>query len=447
MSTTTVYVSQARAIARAELRAQQRAAREAARRAKAIAEQEARYTRLVERRDGLTAELPDLVFAPEAFPRGISEDDARRWVSRQETALDDAIATARKVKAERLLRAEAWQVFHAAKEAMTAEIAVCRTLAAAADAAFQPPPVPAQPAAEADSGRVRAAVDACRAVLADLRRQRDLLERRVQTRTGVRAQAGAAVGAISAAHRVAEAGRQQEKDRSVAARQAIDAALSRHGLKSGELPEGLNGLIEVIVANGLDTLPATDWIGRHQARQTARSRARELAAQPPEVLDDPALGRRWTALSARLDAVVNGVMPWESALELAWQQLHKDAREAANRAYVQAQILAEAQKHGFQLSDADEDGLTVMELDGHDGYWVEVRDQTLPDGSVASVAELRAAEGTDPNRDARATEAACQAMHRMAGDQKTRRTVEEIDRTARVRRSRRPAKRRFTAQM
>jgi hypothetical protein len=447
MSTTTVYVQSAEEVELERLRAEQAAALAAAQRAAAVAAQQQRYMGLASELDAARAQLPDLGYTLPAFPSTDNPSEARRVVDAMQGELRAAIVEARAVLVERGRRQEAWHALHERRDAANAEISLCHTTATAAQTSFTPSVPPAMPETAAHSSQVFAAVQEYDRYLAGLRRQREDLEAQARTRAAVRAHAGTEVKAVSAIDKLDAWSRQQVDARIAKARSAIESALARYHFSRADLPSSLQAFISAVVDGGHDAQSATDWIGRHHARLTERAKAQALLKRPPEILDTPALAQGWLDLLQRLQAVIDGLLPWGAELELAWNQLHADSRAEASRAFLRARFLVQAQNQGFAVTDGAEDGLVVLDLKDLPGYWLEVRKEELEDGTVANVTELRADTNADPARDKAATEAVCKAMEKLASGSGQGALTEEIERTATVRRTRRPARRAFASSL
>lgn len=422
----------------------------------AIADQEARYQRLVERLDEAARRLPDLTLAaPRLASLGgnAAEDPAKLEAYAAQMAadvvafchrVDSAIAEAEHLLKRRIAKAAAWR--RATDLEQRIELLIGQIRESAAELGTEPATIlaPARPCPEADLEEVETYEAALMRRLDEAQKQRDRLRAQIRSRESAIALSGTQVKTRSAEEALCRHAQEQSARATAALRAHQDAELARAGLSLRDLPEALQSQLGEVLRQAPRhdyRESVTRWIARERQRRWGIARALELMQCAPDLVHaDPGLSQRWASLAEHLQRIAGGLEDFNPSIEREYEQLRADAGRLVNAAFTRADWVQAMCEQGFEvLERQDGQGLVVIDLD-HPEIWLEATEYENEQGGFGATLELKT-DASTLGEEAGITDSICAKLARAAGsgtpEVATEAAVIEHDR--RIKRARRPA--------
>lgn len=421
-----------------------------------IARQEERFQCAVARLDEAARRLPDLTLrVPQlaTMKSGTSQDPAKLEVYAERLAdqveefsrqLDAAVNEAQRLLDRRIRKAAAWRNAGDLKQQMDIIEQRCREEAGRIQERFTAAAAPDKLSREAELEEVETYVEMLRRRHGEITGYYAGLHARVLSRESAMAIGGGRVDTRGAAEAQTRHDEERQTRAAAALRSHLDARLTEADLCLDELTGALRARVEFALeqAHCRDwTEYLTFWVAREKARRSGIDRALELLQCAPDMVHaDPRLSERWTNLAARLQRIAGGLEAFTPDVDREYEQLCADARRLLNTAFTWADWLKAMSLAGFKVIEQEEgQRLLVIDLD-HPETWFEGTSlEAEQEGGSGATLDLITDAESLTNEDEVIADI-CKKLARVAGfaADEVSCESEEIERTHRIKRGRRP---------
>ncbi len=462
MSKNYILIRKAAATARLEeLRRLQEAAAERERMRLNIAQSQvsqldSRFRNLLYKLDDAAAKLPDLTMQAPAWP-GPTEststaDGFEQYVSQLgvfvrafEHELQQAIAVAEEILADRLARAAAWREIDSLQHAMSL---LREKISFASSTLHEETPnflAIIQPDRNASLGTLQQHLVLLHKVQHELSQMYSDTSRRLESRQlGIQLSGEVVNASVNAANTLLLYQNEQRARAVSAMKDCLAKALSSKGVSENELPMGTQMLIQFIL-EAEPTDQSKQLIQRLVAREAVLKQHSELAKKillsPPDLLHaNKNRSKRWDALVSELEQVMAGWLPLTTQHQLEHEQICVESQQHLDNLYLETDFVRALREQGFEPLVDQTNKLVLIDLE-NPNIWFRETASFCTDEKTATIAKVVEMEtdahdmGTDPA----IIQNVCERMCKLGSSNNKINTEQAvIDRQNTIKRAKRP---------
>lgn len=429
-----------------------------------VSQLDQRYRAALLKLDLAARRLPDLTMqAPEflkptentATANGLEAyaSELHWFVQNFEREVDQAIAIAEAILADRIARTEALKQIESMHQAIqTIQQQILQTMSFMHEttefAAIT------KPASDSSLATLQQHLARLGSMMNDLGAMHNSTTRRLAARELGAEGAGTAVSCGLTAGEAIEQYETKKRAQNQQAMQAcLDVALLASKFTFSELSEGTQRILNFLLETSSGSDESKELIARLIARDAVLKQHAEAAlallANPPELLHaKSARSLRWHSLVRELEEVLAGTKYLSAELNLEYDQISRDAQMDLDQMYLEAEFTHALREQNFEAVYDSKNRLIILDLENPDVWLRETESLSSSDDSkatIATVVEMETNTSSDAH-DATIINNVCSRLAKISNSS-SKVTSEQavIDRKDTIKRAQRPALKAFRA--